>query len=111
MPDVSFFAATRLPVEGEPESAWPMAPDLAVEIIAPSATWEAVNHKLRAYCAAGVREVWLVSLGQRTVLIHHALANIIELTADDDLTSELLPGFRCHVSELFKQPAHQPAQG
>jgi Uma2 family endonuclease len=35
IPDVAFVAATRFPVDGEPEGIWPMPPDLAVEIISP----------------------------------------------------------------------------
>lgn len=112
VPDVSFVSATRIPAEGEPETAWPLAPDLAVEVISPNDPWEQVYRKLREYFAAGVQEVWLISMEQRTVMIHHspAVADALTLTENDELTSELLPGFRCRISELFKQPARQPAQ-
>lgn len=112
VPDVSFVSAARIPAEGEPETAWPIAPDLAVEVISPNDLWEKVYRKLREYFAAGVREVWLVSIEQRTVMIHHspAVADAVMLTETDELTSELLPGFRCRISELFKQPAHKAAQ-
>ncbi len=112
VPDVAFVAAARIPPEGEPETAWPIAPDLAVEVISPNDSWEQVYRKLREYFAAGVREVWLISLEQRTVMIYHspAVADAVTLTENDVLTSEaLLPGFRCPVAELFKQPAHRPA--
>jgi Uma2 family endonuclease len=111
MPDVSFISAARIPEEGEPEGAWPLAPDLAVEVISPSDPWEKVNRKLREYFAAGVREAWLISMEQRTVMIYHSPTNFITLTEDDELTSEaLLPGFRCRISEIFKQPARsQPS--
>ncbi len=112
MPDVAFVSAARIPPEGEPETAWPIAPDLAVEVISPNDPYEQVHLKLREYFAAGVREVWLVSMAQRTVTIHHSpsLTDTVTLTENDELTSEaLLPGFRCRVAELFKQPAHQPA--
>ena len=71
-----------------------------------------VHRKLREYFDAGVREVWLISMEQRTVMIYHspAVVDAVTLTEDDDLTSAaLLPGFRCRVAELFKQPAHRPA--
>jgi Uma2 family endonuclease len=111
MPDVAFVSAARIPAEGEPENAWPFAPDLAVEVISPNDPWEKVNRKLREYFAAGVREVWLISLEQHSVIIHHSPTNPSAcLTEEDELSSELLPGFRCRVSELFKQPAHQPAE-
>lgn len=112
VPDVSFVSAARIPPEGEPETAWPIAPDLAVEVISPNDAWEEVNRKLREYFAAGVREVWLISMEQTAVIVHHApISYTAFLTDDDELTSPgLLPGFRCHVAELFKQPARQSAQ-
>jgi Uma2 family endonuclease len=112
MPDVAFVSAARIPAAGEPENAWPLAPDLAVEIISPNDAWEKVNRKLREYFAADVREVWLISLEQRSVIIHHSPTNPTQiLIGDDELTSaNLLPGLRCCISELFKQPAHRAAQ-
>ena len=112
VPDLAFVSAARIPPEGEPETAWPIAPDLAVEVISPNDSFEQVHRKLREYFAAGVREVWLISMEQRTVMIYHSpvVAGVITLTEDDELTSAaLLPGFRCRVAELFKQPAHRPA--
>lgn len=112
VPDVAFVSAARIPPEGEPETAWPIAPDLAVEVISPNDPFEEVHRKLREYFTAGVHEVWLISMEQHTVMIYHSpvLSDVVTLAEDDDLTSEaLLPGFRCRVAELFKQPAHQPA--
>lgn len=112
VPDVSFVSAARIPPEGEPENAWPIAPDLAVEVISPNDAWEQLYRKLREYFAAGVREVWLISMEQRTVMIYHspAVADAVTLAENEELTSDLLPGFRCRISELFKQPARQTAQ-
>ena len=112
VPDAAFVSAARIPPEGEPETAWPIAPDLAVEVISPNDPYEQVHLKLREYFAAGVREVWLISMAQRTVLIYRspALSDAVTLTESDVVASEaLLPGFRCPVAELFKQPARQPA--
>jgi Uma2 family endonuclease len=36
IPDLAFVSAARLPPEGEPESKWPIPPDLAVEVISPN---------------------------------------------------------------------------
>ena len=46
IPDVAFVAASRFPVEGEPEGIWPIAPDLAVEIISPYDLYEKVISKV-----------------------------------------------------------------
>jgi Uma2 family endonuclease len=106
LPDVAFVSAARIPEDGEPEGIWPLAPDLAVEIISPNDLWEKVTSKMQEYFAAGVRQVWLISPEHRIVIIHHSPTQTTILTEADELVSEdLLPGFRCRVSELFQPPA------
>jgi Uma2 family endonuclease len=106
LPDVAFVSAARIPDEGEPDGLWPMAPDLAVEIISPNDSFEKVFSKVQEYFAAGVRRVWLISLEHRVAIIYHSPTQSTVLMENDELTcEELLPGFRCRISELFRQPA------
>jgi Uma2 family endonuclease len=106
MPDVAFVAAERIPAEGEPAGMWEIAPDLAVEVISPNDLYEKVTGKVREYFRAGVRQVWLVSPEDQTITIYHSPTRTTILTVDDDLTSEdILPGFRCRVSEIFRNPS------
>ena len=106
IPDVAFVAATRFPAEGEPEGIWPMAPDLAVEIISPNDLYERVISKVEEYLAAGVRQVWLISPEHKTVTIYSSPTHTTILTEADDLVSdELLPGFRCRIADLFRSPS------
>jgi Uma2 family endonuclease len=107
LPDVSFLSAARFPTEGEIDEKCPVAPDLAAEIISPNDVWEKVNWKVQEYFAAGVQQVWLISLSARQVHIYDSPKASVVLTAEDELTSEkLLPGFHCRISELFQQPVH-----
>ncbi|NOT59740.1 MAG: Uma2 family endonuclease [Acidobacteria bacterium] len=102
MPDVSFVSAARFPPEGEPATKWEIAPDLAVEIISPNDIWDRVNQKVEEYFAAGVQQVWLVSLPLERVIIYDSPTQTVTLTTNDELTSErLLPGFKCRVADLF----------
>lgn len=106
LPDVSFVSVSRIPPEGEPEGIWPMAPDLAVEIISPNDLFEKVISKVSEYFSAGVRQVWLVSPEHRTVIIYNSPSHTTILSESDDLTGDdILPGFRCRVAELFQSPA------
>ena len=92
IPDVAFVAATRFPVEGEPEGIWPMPPDLAVEIISPYDLYEKVISKVEEYLASGVRQVWLISSEHKTITIYSSPTHTTILTEADDLVSEeLLP--------------------
>ena len=108
LPDVAFVAASRIPEEGEPEGIWPIAPDLAVEIISPNDLWEKVHSKILEYFAAGVRQVWLITPEHKTVIVYHAPTRTTILTEADELVSdEVVPGFRLRIGELFKQPARK----
>lgn len=102
MPDIAFVSATRIPEEGAPSSKWEIPPDLAIEVISPNDVWEKVNEKVREYFAAGVQQVWLISQLQQQVLIYDSPTKIGIVTTEEELTSELLPGFRCRVAELFQ---------
>jgi Uma2 family endonuclease len=108
LPDISFVAAARIPEDGEPEGIWPIAPDLAVEIISPNDFWEKVSDKISDYFAAGVRQVWLVAPKDKTVTIYHSPFQVTILTEEDELTcEELLPGFRCRLRDIFRSPARR----
>jgi Uma2 family endonuclease len=106
LPDVSFVAAERIPAEGEPEGIWPIAPDLAVEIISPNDLYEKIYRRIKEYFIAGVRQVWIISPEHKTVTIYRSPIQSTILTEENELTSDdLLPGFRCYLSELFQNPA------
>jgi len=108
LPDLAFVSAARMPEGGEPEGIWPIAPDLAIEVISPNDLWERVQSKVQEYFAAGVRQVWLVSWQQGTVSIYDSPTHVTILTEEDILTSAaLLPGFSCRVSDIFQQPARR----
>jgi Uma2 family endonuclease len=106
LPDVSFVRAARIPAEGEPEGIWPIAPDLAVEIISPTDLYEKMIGRVREYFAAGVQQVWLISPEHKTVTIYHSPTQAkIFSEADELVGDDILPGFRCRISELFQNPA------
>jgi len=105
IPDVAFVAAERIPPEGEPATLWPMAPDLAIEVISPNDVYLKVVAKIEDYFAAGVKQVWLVDPEFRRVSIYRSPTDITILTEEQELASEdLFPGFRCRLSDIFKTP-------
>lgn len=107
LPDIAFVSAARMPAEGEPDGAWEIAPDLAIEVISPNDVYDKVEGKLWDYFAAGVKQVWLVSLSKRTITVYRSPVEPMVFTEDQDLVSEdLLPGFRCRLSEIFRPLTH-----
>jgi Uma2 family endonuclease len=105
IPDLAFVAVARIPPEGEPETKWPIPPDLAVEVMSPSDLYERVYAKTIEYLAAGVKQVWLVSPEHHTITIYRSATSITAFAGDCELVSEdLLPGFRCALREIFTSP-------
>lgn len=104
-PDVSFIRRERLHEDEEPEGHCPIAPDLAVEVISPHELYYEVEGKIADYFSAGVRLVWVVNPATRSVRVHRRDGTISDLAETDELTGEnVVPGFRCHVSEIFRTP-------
>jgi Uma2 family endonuclease len=109
LPDVSFVVAARIPLEGEPEGIWNIAPDLAVEVISPTDFYEKVIGKLLEYFAADVQQVWLISSQHQMLTVYHSPTQATILTEQDELVADaLIPGFRCQIAELFRQPFSHP---
>ena len=100
--DLYFIRADRLPAGHVPVQFYNLAPDLAVEVIAPSETAEEVQEKVRDYLAAGSSLVVLVYPRTR-LLIAHATDGSSRTYREDEIFSDamVLLGFSCHVAELF----------
>jgi Uma2 family endonuclease len=86
------------------------APDLVVEILSPGPTNEErdLELKLKLYSRRGVQEYWIVDWRDATVRVYRraqaALQLVATLTAEDALTSPLLPGFSQRVGDLCAEP-------
>lgn len=106
IPDLAFITAARLPPEGEPITKWLIPPDLAIEIISPTDYYEKVHTKALSYLSGGVKQVWVVSPEAQTITVYRSTTDIMLFPPEGGLTSEdLLPGFRCALREIFKNPA------
>ncbi len=102
-PDVSFVARDRVPPEGAPEGYWDIAPDLVAEVVSPNDTAAEVQSKVQRWLETGVRLVWVVYPGTRSVVAYESLKEISTLTTGDTLSGgNVVPGFECAVAEIFE---------
>lgn len=102
-PDVSFVAAARVTAEVHRKTWWPIAPDLAVEVISPTELTEESETKLDEYLRAGVRLIWQVFLPTRNVWAYKPDGTAKLYRVTDTLPGEdVLPGFTVPVAELFE---------
>ncbi len=102
-PDVSFTRRNSLP-NGPPEEGFgEFAPDLCVEIISPSEEADDIAKKVREYFGAGAEQVWHLFPKQTMVKIFLSPEISAEYHENDELTGgDILPTFRCKVSEIFE---------
>lgn len=101
-PDVSFVRFGRFPNERVPKGYIRIAPDLAVEVLSPNDLADEAEAKVEEYLDAGVQLVWVISPKAETVTVYRANRSAVKLHDEDELSGEnVLPGFRCKVSDLF----------
>lgn len=96
---VSAEVATRCP--DAPYFEGP--PVLAIEIVSPSDTQEAIDEKVAVYLETGVAVVWVVNPRFKTVLVYRPDAAPVLFSEDQTIDAEPhLPGFRAPVRLLFR---------
>lgn len=101
-PDVSFVAQERIAAEADANDYWPIAPDLAVEVVSPSDQAAEVLAKASEYLEAGTRLVWVVYPQTQKIVVYRPSADIRLLSVGDTLEGEdIVPGFACPVAEVF----------
>lgn len=105
-PDIVWYRDGRVPGRDQPPP-YPV-PDIAVEVRSPS-TWRFdIGAKKAGYERHGLPELWLVDTAADVVLVFRrskpnaaSFDVSVELTAEETLTSPLLPGFALSVREIF----------
>ncbi len=100
IPDAAFIAKVRAAgVEGK---TFPVAPDLAVEVISPSETKTSVADKVQRYFHAGAQIIWAIYPKQRVVYVYRPAAKPEKVGIDGELDgAPVLPGFLLSVREIF----------
>ncbi|QPH41955.1 Uma2 family endonuclease [Pedobacter endophyticus] len=83
------------------------APDLVVEILSPGNNKKELLHKYRVYEEFGVKEYWVVSQSDQSILIY-TLNDMGRFqpskifTSSEKITSSVLPGFELALDDVFK---------
>ncbi len=102
-PDVSFVCRERLAGHELPVGFAEFAPDLAVEVLSPEDRQREILDKVGEYLAAGVGLVWVIDPEKRSAAVFRSLTDVRHVDHGGALEGEdVLPGFRCHLTELFE---------
>lgn len=102
-PDLSFVSGSRWPMNKPAPrgNGWRVVPNLAVEVISDSNTSREIAQKVRHYFEVGVEQVWIVEPVEEWIQIYSSPKSITVLSRDDELTCDLIPGFRLPLAQLF----------
>ncbi|MBI3967162.1 MAG: Uma2 family endonuclease [Chloroflexi bacterium] len=109
-PDLVWINRDRFASVVGPEGKLHAAPDLVVEILSPGAANAQRDRelKLELYSRFRVREYWIVDWRTPTLEVYRrdqaALTLVATLSAEERLTSPLLPGFTVLVRDLCATP-------
>jgi Uma2 family endonuclease len=81
------------------------APDIIIEILSPGNNAKEVHNKYDIYEEAGVKEYWVVSPENQTLIINTLIDGKYQpsrqMTTGDRITSSVLPDFSFDLNELF----------
>jgi Uma2 family endonuclease len=104
-PDVVFVSQGRWNDErfksGDPASMRSV-PDLAVEVVSPTNTSDAIEEKTLEYFAAGVTAVWVIHPLRKRVYVYDSPTKVRILTEADELdATPAVPGFKLNLREYF----------
>jgi Uma2 family endonuclease len=100
IPDVAFVKQERLTDKYE-EGYFPVAPDLAVEVLSPSDSERKMRIKIANYLQAGT-VVWLVNPAESSVEVYVPGKQVEVLNLNGTLDGDsVLPGFRLEVKAFL----------
>ncbi len=104
-PDISFAAKERLKgLKKLPKGFFDGAPDLAIEVLSPSNTFEEIHGKLVEYFESGCRLAWVINPDEESVLVYRKPQPEKLLKITDSLDGEeIVPGFSLAIAELFTE--------
>ncbi len=115
IPDVGYYAAAHLADIVDDSKPIPFPPDLAVEVVSPDQSADAMAAKARKYLRAGTSLVWVVWPQAKHIDIWHRevlTGPVRTLNVSDALDGEdVIPGFSYRVADLFQNPLRpEPAE-
>jgi len=104
-PDISFVSRERLAGwKASSREFFSGAPDLAVEIFAPSNTRSELDGRLRDFFSSGTSLAWVIQPDEQTVEVRHSLTLRKIIGPGGFLEGgKVLPGFSYPVAHLFKE--------
>ena len=107
IPDIAWASNEQLAVSLDEAGHLTSAPELVVEVLSAGTENEKRDRelKLKLYSSRGVQEYWIIDWRKQQIEVYRRaqaiLGLVVTLLPGDELSSPLLPGFVCPVSQLL----------
>lgn len=103
--DLAYASKEKLKAQPADAAALEIAPELVIEVISPSNTWDHVMDKVREYLAIGVSEIWIIMPNGQTAQVYRSMEDITGYSAAEKPIIEpkgFLEGFQLDLNEVFE---------
>jgi Uma2 family endonuclease len=102
-PDIAFLKNERVPSRGK-RGFFKGAPDLVIEVLSPEDRPGETREKVAGYLARGVPLVVVIDPDDKTARMFRPDAAAVALGSEADVLdlSDVIPGFHCHLREIFE---------
>jgi Uma2 family endonuclease len=103
-PDIAYYEDAATWAEVHPKYG-EVPPRLAVEVLSSTDRYSRITEKVNDYLNSGVELVWLIEPELKSVTVCRVGRQPQILREADEITGEnVLPDFRCKVSDFFRMP-------
>ncbi len=100
--DVTFVSRQKIKSVDEIDSGFlTVIPDLVVEVVSQPNKMSEVLEKVKMWKEAGVREIWLVDISQKSVVVYRDESTEILTESDTLIGKNLLNGFTLPLKTIF----------
>jgi Uma2 family endonuclease len=101
--DVAFVGNELLQAQADNQKYIVGAPILVVEVLSLSDVVEDVHRRVKAFLAAGVKQVWVVDPYDHTLTVHRPGTPPVMFTSGKTFHADPdLPGLAVHIDEVFE---------
>ncbi|NJR32615.1 MAG: Uma2 family endonuclease [Chamaesiphon sp. CSU_1_12] len=101
VPDLLYVSFDRLPESWNENTACPVPPELAIEIISPGQTFGQMTQKAGYYLTGNVLRVWVVDPEAKSVTVFYPDRAPATYIGEGIITDDLFPGLSVAIDRLF----------
>ena len=101
VPDLIYVSFDRLPANWNENTACPVPPELAIEIISPGQTFGQMTQKASSYLTGGVLQLWVVDPAAASVTVFYVDRVPVTYMGNGIIKDDLFPELAISLDRIF----------